>query len=1262
MSPATSLVSRTTRNAERNESENLEPGTTTSSPFMKSCTKFLLLLACVFSQLPSATLADTLTGEVRGNVLDIEGGVPLTGVSMTLINVGRGWRKQVQTDVNGNYLFIQLEPGNYSVIAEVEGYYRSERTDVLIRLNQPKVVIPPFELRKLVPTPTQQITLRGEQTKTAIIDLTAPGPNPSILAFINEPGLTSMLSLGDWALRSNYDASLLLSLPLRGSRSFDQLGLLSTGVFRVPFSSGEGPAVGLGVGTSGQFSVNGLRGRSNNFTVDGSDNNDEDIGVRRQGFVALVPQPIESVQEFQILTAGYPAEFGRNSGSMVNAVSRSGQREHHGSLYGFFSNDVLASDDYFERPFADEVNDGRLNGGRFSGTDFSEKQLGGVLGGPIVPEKLFYFISAQEQRHDRLRVGHFVVPSSSERGLRIREGFVPIEELGDFLGQRGIRYSDLAGRGVFSLYPLPNNPGGPFENHTYSQVRRSEGRGLTFSMKQDWYLTSVHSFFARYNVTDDESAIPFTSDAMNSSVATDTRTQNISFFLNSTTPGMGNALRFSYGRTRLRFPPELGSPLLFGSEPDDGFPTELTRVIETAFGSFGPFGSTGPIGQLSIVPYSTVGVDVFNFPQGRVDNTFQLSDFLTWTGAQHTLKFGFDIRRSQLNSFADRNSRPLVVFGNGLVSSLCQINPFCIFSSEDGLLRGTDLAALGSPAGFLQAISTGPVPDSTIGLRFSQYDLFIQDNWRVSSKLSLNLGLRYELQTVPKEVNSRIEDTFSLAPDQFGHLEPSGSPQDQQTIIAGNQAFDSSLRSLQRFIAGRDTIYDGDKSNFSPRFGFAWDPFGDGKTVIRGGYSLSYDATLGAVTSQSRNVFPTFVPLNLDPNFNPPTGIVLNSPVFFSFVPLQQPLIRPGTLNSYNLPDEAFATGLGTLFVQAPPFSGGSLSSNGLAFTLPQRDLDTSYAQHIVFSAERQVGDDYHVSASYVGTRGSHLTRFSTPNAGLISTPVLFFPSPTTGSLSVLDLPPTIPPTGNGRPVSELGAFTLFEHSAGSDYHSLQISLGKRLTQGLQFRVDWTWAHALDDVSDPFDNRGFFSLPQDSTNLSMERASANFDARHRLTSFVVWDLPSLHGQPVLRDWQLSAVGELQTGQPFTVNTALDQNLDGNLTDRLDSLEGFLVDSGDPQPIRSSPSSADPIAPRLQHGSIGRNTFRAQGIAVLDAALFRQFRLSEKSTLTFRLEVFNLLNRTHFGIPIRILESAGFGRSFDTRTSPRSIRWAVKFSF
>ncbi len=686
---------------------------------------------------------------------------------------------------------------------------------------------------------------------------------------------------------------------------------------------------------------------------------------------------------------------------------------------------------------------GALEGGSYPGENHRASRLGGVLGGALVESELFYFLSYEYQNYGGSRLGHFAVPAESERGLRVNpeldldgdgmpDGVVPISDLARFFEERSIPYSAAAGEGVFSLYPLPNNGQGPFGTNTYSQVRPNRGSGHMLSAKIDWEISTQDTFTARHNFTDDESVIPFTGDSINSSLGTDTRTQNMSTYLNTVRTSFANLARFSYGRTRLGFPPDRGSPLLFGSPPSGDLPPEVSQVIETPYGLFGPFGATGPVGQVGILPYSSVGIDVFNFPQGRVDNTFQLADNLIWIRGNHNLQFGFDIRHYQLTSFADRNSRPAFVFGSGLVAPACAANPGCPFATEDGLLRGTDLASLGAPAGVLQSLSTGPVADTTIGLRFTHYDFFVQDEWRVLPNLTVNLGLRYELGTVPQEHNRRIEEIFGLTSDQFPHLDPADfSGADAQVVTLGNTSFDAAFAGWQDFLGGRERIYQPDRNNLAPRIGFAWDPFGNGKTAIRAGYGIFFDSNLGAVTSQSRNVFPTFVPVNLDPNFNPPTGEVLNSPIFLVFTPTDEPLVRPGTLNSYNLSGDAFATGLGTLFAQAPPLPGGSLSSNGLAFTLPEDVLETPYGQHWLIALQRDMRS-FLLSVNYVGTRGLHLPRFTTPNLGVVTTPVLIFPLPGVRPLVVLDLPPGATSTSFGRPQTNLGAFTVFENSASS--------------------------------------------------------------------------------------------------------------------------------------------------------------------------------------------------------------------------------------
>ena len=222
----------------------------------------------------------------------------------------------------------------------------------------------------------------------------------------------------------------------------------------------------------------------------------------------------------------------------------------------------------------------------------------------------------------------------------------------------------------------------------------------------------------------------------------------------------------------------------------------------------------------------------------------------------------------------------------------------------------------------------------------------------------------------------------------------------------------------------------------------------------------------------------------------------------------------------------------------------------------------------------------------------------------------------------------------------------------------------RRFERGFQFRESWTWGHVIDEVSDPFDGRAFTALPQNSNRLDLERSSANFDARHRIASYVIWDIPAMSPHKIFQGWRIAATAEFQTGQPFTVNTAIDRNLDGNLTDRLNRTDGLELHPHDAWPIRikDGVNPLDLIAPKRQNGSVGRNTFRMDGIRTIDAALSRRIPLHGSSALDFRIEGFNVFNRVNFGVPVRILESPAFGRTYDQTVDPRTIRFYARLSF
>ncbi|MEP7272072.1 MAG: hypothetical protein ABI882_11255, partial [Acidobacteriota bacterium] len=914
--------------------------------------------------------------------------------------------------------------------------------------------------------------------------------------------------------------------------------------------------------------------------------------------------------------------------------------------------------------------------------------------------------------------------------------------------------------------PFANNPIGPYGRNTFTKVLGANATGTIFSLKFDHNFTLfgpevTHMFTARYNFTNDEREIPAVGNAISSGLEPKVGTQNLSLFLNSQLSlTLANQLRGSYGRTRLRFDPIRDSNLIPSAAlPQNPYLLNARRLINASDGLL-PFAdyrlappstnaedSLGPIGQLIVTPFSPVGIDPYLFPQARTNNTYQIADTLTYFRGNHTLKFGADIRRTQLNSFLDRNYRAQVIFGGTLdltgvfdkrfpnvgipFPNLAQFGP------SPGFFRGSDLASLGIPTGVFQGLSAG-VADSTIGLRFWQHNFFINDNWRVKPGLTLDYGLRYEYNTVPREVNRRIERTFDLAgisaldPNlavAYSYVDGNGNfgvdaPLPTASLVA---AFAQTRAALQGIIAGREGIFDPDRNNFAPRFSFAWDPWHAsptqaGKTVIRGGFGVYYDVALGSVVSQSRNVFPNFIPINLDvnalnnalaifdqrffdqdpdslngflrivnPSFLPivvvnrTTGAIQPLSCPGGNVPQANSIICPGTLNRVGLQPGAAQAILGLLFnPSGANIDGIRQSGGGLAFTLPDKHLRSPYSYQYNLQIEREFLGNFLLNVGYVGTRGLKLTRFRTPNGGVNSPtfPVdpLLFDSARSLVPAIAFTQQLFPGITGFRNDSRLGAYTIFDSSADSNYHSLQASLTKRFQAGYQFTGAYTWSHAIDDVSDVFDLGGAFSLPQNDSNLEAERGNANYDIRQRFAFSAVAEFPGLrrYNQATgakrlwLGGWQLSGIAIAQTGQPYTVNTSFDINLDGNLTDRLNTTNGLQFTDDRRQPIIVSTTNLGSLLPQVinaqtgtltpRDGAVGRNTFRSSGAFKVDLTLMKSFRLREGHDLLFRVEAFNLANRTHFAGPVRILEAPSFGQSVNTSLNPRQIQIAIKYLF
>jgi hypothetical protein len=1249
----------------------------------------LLVLALATSYVPHLQAQTQNTGAIQGRVFEAGSIAPLPGAVVTVTHEDIGLERSIVTDNQGYYYVGILPAGTYRITASLQGYENDSDpknsiiTGFLIHItniekaDQP----PPIILRKAAAGTTQPPSANPSTPPTRPPSAPPTSPPPATPAPSRQPRASSGSEISLTVNTTNatrggsFGELFLLTLPLPGVRTFDSLAFLLPGVAPPPQAIGAnyGPGIGPGVGTSGQFSVNGLRSRSNNFTIDGSDNNDEEIGVRRQGFTSLVPQSIESVQEFQISTVLPEPQYGRNLGAQVNAVSRSGGGGYHGTVYGFLTDKRLKARDPFDLAGGPAsttlVADGRtvqLNGQDLTVRNpvqdenpFTRAQYGFVIGGPLVKQKTHFFASLEHQDINASRESHFAVPTVAERGLFTTgaTGF-PVSVDGV---NKDLFPTSGEGDAFFSLFPFPNNPIGPYGPNTFTEVIPASADGTIFSIKLDHNIGKNHILTGRYNFTDDNTILPVTGEAIFSSLRALIRTQDFALSFNSAlSNNLANQARFSYGRTSLNFR-EVRDPLLLPSEqfPDVPFLLNAPLLQNFSLPDTGPtfFTSpdapnterlTGPLGQVSVSGYSPIGVDVFYFPQARANNTFQYADTLIYNRQRHRFAVGFDIRQVQLNNRLERNSRPLAVFSaskdlSDLVDNSDpnaqkgKITDEFKTAAVSGFLLGRDFVAAGAPTGFFQTQST--VGNPTIRLRYLQNNFFFSDQMRLGSNFTLTLGLRYELNTVPTEVDRRIESTFDSKPvKDFIAFERGFMQRTRGRDVSG----------LEQFLGGRTKIFEQDNNNLAPHIAFAWDPFGKGQTSIRAGYGIYYDQIPGFVISQSSGVFPSF--LNL--NFAGGIRDVGENASFLQNLRLSNPasIAVQGTLNTFDSrsnPDPfifILQQELATAFASAP------------TFVLPAADLVTPYAQHWGLTIEQAFKKDFLASVAYVGTKGTHLLRTTTPNLGPNSIPIV-------DSIQVLNdcnsenINECIPifrgiviPPNFGRPFPLLGSITLFESDASSSYHSLQLQLSKRFSNAIQFTTAYTWSHAIDETSDLFDLAGTRALPQNSFDRRAERADANFDVRHRFVYSFIWDLPIFRENNILGGWQLGSIGTFQTGQPYSVLFCCDLNLDGNLTERIDP--GLGPDG--------LPKNA---------GSARRNQFRAPGIENVDLSVNKNFRFGEWQKLEFRSEFFNVFNRTQFGIPVHQLFFAGFGLApatekifTDTRIPKRTIQFALKYSF
>lgn len=948
----------------------------------------------------------------------------------------------------------------------------------------------------------------------------------------------------------------MVDLPLNG-RNFAQLGLLQSGV--APLSAGV-MTQGGSMRQGHAYAVNGQRPESNNYLLDGAQN----VNRVDSGFALKIPA--DAIAEFRILTHTAPAEYGGFSGSTTSIVTKSGTNEFHGALYHFLRNDALDARNFFST---------RVE-------PLKQNQFGGTLGGPVKRNKAFFFAYYEGYRNRQGITQSASVPTAAQRAGDFSGLTAPLRDFsqgGEPVPGGQIppsRFNPVAVSILNRFYPLGNTSPSVYTATEVGRFDSDQGGG-----RLDWNYSDTSQTFLRYTYSGGVNVNPFSirGSALPGFPVRDDILGQSAVLSNAyiVSPTLSNSVRLGFLRFNFNFDQRIGQPT----------PMDLGLGYESSARE----GAGTPFFNLS--GYSPVGGAITG-PRHSFQNTYEIEDTVSWFYKRHSLKFGASYRKLQINA-----------------TYVIAPNAFYVYSSTFPTSDAFANFLLGRPVTFYQGIG-----DFHRGLRNWGTAAFAQDEWRVSSRFTLNLGLRWEIINPNTEVRNRLT---AFVPGQQSQVYPDAP---RGILVPGDPGIHEGIAATEY-------------KALMPRVGFAFDPSGAGKWSIRGAYGIFYDPF-----SNGANL-ATQAPIS-----SVPWG------QFFQITGTNVPFVNPYA----NIPKPPRETFL----------------SPTVAVVL-DHTARPPYAQDWNFSIQRSLFKDYLLEVRYAGTKGTHLPRNVDAN------PAVYGPGATAANADrrrIYAGCPATPDPCRLATVAMLKYITNSSYNAGQISLSRRYAAGFGFNVSYWFSksLDYLSSATLAGASSQT-LAGENDLAQNPFNLAAERGPSLFDATHRFVGSGSWQLSFAKRSRgltavLLRGWQLNTIVTVNSGTPFTVfdsaNVALQPTappITGYFASRPDAVAN--AERGPRTLNQWVPRSAfrrlDPVTEAGNFGNLGRNTERGPAFANIDVSMLKDFIISERTRLQFRAESFNVANHANFGLPVADIASPNFGRIVHAGR-PRLMQFALKLLF